>query len=95
MATDPVRAGKAMALLVICFVLVCKTVQAGPQHVCPYPQACSNPGPPDTTHTVTATVRYDPDKHQCVSIPKVTGPHDCQQFASLKECKDSCLSARA
>ncbi|KAM7301156.1 WAP, Kazal, immunoglobulin, Kunitz and NTR domain-containing protein 1 [Ixodes scapularis] len=67
------------------------TVNAGAQHVCPYPQACTSPGAPDPHHTVTATARYDPTTGECVTIPSVTGPHDCQKFASLAACQAACV----
>ncbi|KAM7312353.1 uncharacterized protein ISCGN_009258 [Ixodes scapularis] len=66
-------------------------VNAGAQHVCPYPQACTSPGAPDPHHTVTATARYDPTTGECVTIPSVTGPHDCQKFASLAACQAACV----
>ncbi|CAN7995184.1 unnamed protein product [Ixodes hexagonus] len=90
MAANSARACTAMLLLVLCFIVVCKTVAAGPQHVCPYPQACTNPGPPDATHIVTASARYDPITKKCFRIPTVTGPHDCQQFSTLRRCKEVC-----
>ncbi|EEC11335.1 secreted salivary gland peptide, putative [Ixodes scapularis] len=94
MAARQACSTKAMILLVLCFILVCKIAEAGPQHVCPYPAACTNPGPPDTTHIVTANTRYNPTTKRCERIRRVTGPHDCQQFASLKKCKEACENTK-
>ncbi|KAM7301157.1 WAP, Kazal, immunoglobulin, Kunitz and NTR domain-containing protein 1 [Ixodes scapularis] len=91
MAANFSGSSKAMLLLVLCFAVVCHTVNAGAQHVCPYPQACTSPGAPDPHHTVTATARYDPTTGECVTIPSVTGPHDCQKFASLAACQAACV----
>ncbi|CAN7944673.1 unnamed protein product, partial [Ixodes hexagonus] len=67
-----------------------ETVRAGPQHTCAYPQACKNPGAPDPSHIVTATAQFNPTTCQCVTIPPVTGPHDCQKFATLADCQQNC-----
>lgn len=93
MAANFACASKAMFLLVLCFAVAFTTVNAGAQHACPYPQACTTPGAPDPHHTVTATARFDPTTGQCVTIPSVTGPHDCQQFATLAACQTTCESA--
>ncbi|CAN8004687.1 unnamed protein product [Ixodes hexagonus] len=81
---------RAMVLLALCFIVVCQTVAAGPQHVCAYPETCTNPGAPDPGHTVTSTAKYNPDTGKCESIPSETGPHDCQKFASLQDCEKNC-----
>uniref|UniRef100_A0A4D5RSJ3 Putative salivary kunitz domain protein n=1 Tax=Ixodes scapularis TaxID=6945 RepID=A0A4D5RSJ3_IXOSC len=91
MAANFLGSSKAMLLLVLCFAVVCHTVNAGAQHVCPYPQACSSPGAPDPPHTVTATARFDPTTGECVTIPSVTGPPDCQKFASPAAFQAACV----
>ncbi|CAN7994895.1 unnamed protein product [Ixodes pacificus] len=93
MAANFVSAFKTVVLLALCFVVVWKTVEAGSQHTCAYPQACTNPGANDPTHTVTSTAQYNTTTKMCQTIPKETGPHNCQKFKNLEECKKNCGNA--
>ncbi|XP_029837550.2 uncharacterized protein LOC115321468 [Ixodes scapularis] len=90
MAANFVSASKVVVLLAICFVLICKTVTAGPQHVCAYPQTCTDPGENDPNHIVTATAQYNPTTMECETIPSETGPHNCQKFATIEDCEKNC-----
>ncbi|KAM7300009.1 uncharacterized protein LOC115321470 [Ixodes scapularis] len=91
MAANFLSASKLVVLLAVCFVLVCKTVAAGPRHVCAYPQTCTDPGQNDPSHVVTATAQYDPTTKQCETIPSETGPHNCQKFPTIEDCEKNCV----
>ncbi|EEC05434.1 secreted salivary gland peptide, putative [Ixodes scapularis] len=93
MAANFVSASKAIVLLALCFIVICKTVCAGPQHTCAYPQACTNPGANDPSHVVTSTARYNPTTKKCETIPSETGPHNCQKFATIADCQKNCANA--
>ncbi|CAN7993505.1 unnamed protein product [Ixodes pacificus] len=93
MAANFVSASRAIVLLAVCFVVMCKTVAAGSQHTCAYPQACTNPGANDPSHVVTSTARYNPTTKKCETIPSETGPHNCQKFATLADCQKNCANA--
>ncbi|CAN7993527.1 unnamed protein product [Ixodes pacificus] len=93
MAANFVSASKAIVLLALCFIVMCKTVAAGPQHTCAYPQACTDPGHNDSGHQVTSTAQYNPTTGQCETIPSETGPHNCQKFATLADCETNCGNA--
>ncbi|KAM7298354.1 hypothetical protein ISCGN_018951 [Ixodes scapularis] len=45
MAANFVSAFKTVVLLALCFVVVWKTVEAGSQHTCAYPQGCQPTSP--------------------------------------------------
>ncbi|XP_042146500.1 uncharacterized protein LOC121835975 [Ixodes scapularis] len=91
MAAKFAYATKAAFLLVLCLAVACNAkLRDSAQHTCAYPQACNNPGNPDPGHTVTTTARYNPGTGRCVTTPSVTGPHDCQRFATLADCQRDC-----
>ncbi|XP_042146312.1 uncharacterized protein LOC121835852 [Ixodes scapularis] len=90
MAAKFAYVSKVAILLVLLFAMGCQADRSNSRHTCAYPQACTNPGNPDPSHTVTTTARYNPGTGRCVTTPSMTGPHDCQRFATLADCQRDC-----